>query len=237
MFLESWVNLDKMSVTLGLEPGTITTVTISSLASFFIILFQLVISSVTAGFRPLNSIMSGIFILAIGLGMMFANLNPWFIVLGVLIFGIGEMASSPKIQEYLGGIAPPDRKALYMGTAFLPIALGHVGAGWVSGKPYEQVADKLLLLRRAVEERGFDIPDVSATFTQTDYFTRAQELFGMDAQQLTRYLWDTYNPSRVWIMFAAIAVAASVMLYLYDRLILRGREVSGNGNKQTIVRN
>lgn len=231
VFLESWVNLDKMSVTLGLDPGTITTVTISSLASFFIILFQLVISSVTAGFRPLNSIMSGIFILAIGLGMMFANLNPWFIVLGVLIFGIGEMASSPKIQEYLGGIAPPDRKALYMGTAFLPIALGHLGAGWVSGKPYEQAADKLLLLRRAVEEKGFDIPDISATFTQTDYYTRAQELFDMDAQQLTRYLWDTYNPSRVWILFAAIAVAASLLLFLYDRLILRGREVNGNGRQ------
>ncbi|MCK7541794.1 MAG: hypothetical protein MZV63_68390 [Marinilabiliales bacterium] len=63
VFLETWVNLDKMSVTLGLDPGTITTVTISSLTSFFIILFQLVVSSVTARVRPLNSIMSGIFIL------------------------------------------------------------------------------------------------------------------------------------------------------------------------------
>ena len=135
VFLDSWVNLDKMSVSLGLKPGTITTVTISSLASFFIILFQLIISSVTAKVRPLNSIMTGIFILAFGLGMMFANLNPWIIVLGVLIFSIGEMASSPKIQEYLGGVAPPDRKALYMGTSFLPIALGHMGAGWLSGKP------------------------------------------------------------------------------------------------------
>jgi len=227
VFLETWVNLDKMSVALGLDPGTITTVTISSLASFFIILFQLVVSSVTARVRPLNSIMSGIFILAFGLGMMFANLNPWIIVLGVLIFGIGEMASSPKVQEYLGGIAPPDRKALYMGTAFLPIALGHIGAGWISGKPYEIMADKIFLLKKAVAAKGFDIPDISATFTQTDYVNRAQELFGMDAAQLTRFLWDTYNPSKVWMLFAAIAISASVMLFLYDRLILRGREVNG----------
>lgn len=231
VFLETWVNLDKMSVSLGLDPGTITTVTISSLASFFIILFQLVVSSVTARVRPLNSIMTGIFILAFGLGMMFANLNPWIIVLGVLIFGIGEMASSPKVQEYLGGIAPPDRKALYMGTAFLPIALGHLGAGWISGKPFEMMADKVFLLKKAVAERGFDIPDISEKFTQTEYVSRAQELFGMDAQQLTRYLWDTYNPSKVWILFASIAVAASIMLFLYDRLILRGREVNGNGGQ------
>jgi dipeptide/tripeptide permease len=228
VFLESWVNLDGMSVSLGLEPGTITTVTISSLASFFIILFQLIISSITARVRPLNSIMTGIFILAFGLGMMFANLNPWIIVLGVLIFGIGEMASSPKVQEYLGGIAPPDRKALYMGTAFLPIALGHLGAGLISGRPFEVRADKLYLLKQAVAEKGFDIPDITDKFTQTDYFNRAQELFGMDSHQLTRYLWDTYHPSRVWVLFTAIAVAASLLLYIYDRLILKGRDVNGN---------
>jgi hypothetical protein len=221
-----------MSASLGLDPGTITTVTISSLASFFIILFQLVISSVTARVKPLNSIMTGIFILAFGLGMMFANLNPWIIVLGVLIFGIGEMASSPKVQEYLGGIAPADRKALYMGTAFLPIALGHIGAGWISGRPYEKMADKLYLLKKAVAEKGFDIPEISDSFTQTDYFNRAQELFGMDAQQLTGYLWNTYNPSRVWVLFTAIAIAASVLLYLYDRLILRGKDAAGNNNRQ-----
>jgi dipeptide/tripeptide permease len=228
VFVESWVNLDSMSASLGLDPGRVTPVAISSLASFYIILFQLIISSVTAKFRPLNSIMTGIFILAFGLGMMFANMNPWLIVLGVLIFAIGEMASSPKVQEYLGGIAPPDRKALYMGTVFLPIALGHLGAGWISGKPYQQMADKLTLLKRAVAEKGFDIPEVSDSFTQSDYFARAQELFGMDNLQLTQYLWDTYNPSKVWILFAATAIAASILLFMYDRFILRGREVNGN---------
>ncbi|MCI0522628.1 MAG: MFS transporter [Bacteroidales bacterium] len=232
VFMEAWVNLDKMAVTLGLEPGSITTVTISSLASFYIILFQLIVSSVTARVRPLNSIMTGIFILAFGLAMMFTNLNPWLIALGVLIFGIGEMASSPKTQEYIGRIAPSDRKALYMGTAFLPIAFGHIAAGWVSGKPYEVMADKLFLLKKAVAERGFDIPEISASFTQTDYYARAQELFGMDSQQLTAYLWSTYNPSKVWIIFSGIAVAASILLFLYDRLILRGREVDGNSRHQ-----
>ena len=67
-----------------------------------------------------------------------------------------------------------------MGTAFLPIALGHIGAGWISGRPYEKMADKLYLLKKAVAEKGFDIPDISDSFTQTDYFNRAQELFGMD---------------------------------------------------------
>jgi hypothetical protein len=94
------------------------------------------------------------------------------------------------------------------------------------------MADKLVLLKRAVAEKGFEIPEISESFTQTDYFNRAQELFGVDAQQLTQYLWDTYNPSRVWVLFTAIAIAASVMLYLYDRLILKGKDAAGNGSRQ-----
>ncbi|MCK7541793.1 MAG: hypothetical protein MZV63_68385 [Marinilabiliales bacterium] len=43
------------------------------------------------------------------------------------------------------------------------------------------MADKIFLLKKAVAAKGFDIPDISATFTQTDYINRAQELFGMDA--------------------------------------------------------
>jgi len=228
VFVEAWVDLEKLSSSLGLSPDTLTPVTLSSLASFFIILFQLIVSYITSKARPLNSIMTGIFVVAFGLALMFSNLNPWIIILGVLIFSLGEMASSPKVQEYVGRIAPSDRKALYMGTAFLPVAIGHLGAGWLSGRPFDAIAGKLTLLQRAVAEKGFNIPDISATFTQSDYFARARELFGMDARQLNMYLWDTYNPSRVWILFSAIGVAASLLLFLYDRLILKGREVNSN---------
>ena len=227
VFVEAWVDLGKMSSSLGLSPDTITPVTLSSLASFFIILFQLIISYITSKVRPLNSIMTGIFVVAFGLALMFTNLNPWIIIFGVLIFSLGEMASSPKVQEYVGRIAPSDRKALYMGTAFLPVAVGHLGAGWMSGKPFDAMAGKLTLLQKAVAERGYEIPDISATFTQTDYYSRARELFGMDAHQLNSYLWDTYHPSRVWVIFSATAAAASLLLFLYDRLLLRGREVNG----------
>jgi hypothetical protein len=94
------------------------------------------------------------------------------------------------------------------------------------------MADKLYLLQKAVEEKGFDIPEISDSFTRTDYFNTAQELFGMNGQELTSYLWTTYNPSRVWVLFTAIAIAASVLLYLYDRLILKGKDAAGNGKRQ-----
>ncbi|HUW93495.1 MAG TPA: MFS transporter [Bacteroidales bacterium] len=228
VFLEAWVDLDRIGNIFGLAPGTITAVTVSSLDAFFIIILQMYISSVSMRFKPLNSIMTGIFILAFGLCLMFVTLNPWIIIFGVLVFGIGEMASSPKYTEYVGRIAPADKKALYMGTSFLPIAIGHFTAGWISGKPYEIVADKFFLLKKAVAVKGFSIPDVSDTFTQTDYFNKAQQLFGMDGHQLTTYLWNTYHPSKIWIIYSGMALAASLLLFMYDRFILRGREMDGN---------
>jgi POT family proton-dependent oligopeptide transporter len=226
VFIDAWVNLDRIGNVFGLAPGTITAVTVSSMDAFFIIILQMYISSVSMRFKPLNSIMTGIFILAFGLCLMFVTLNPWIIIFGVLVFGIGEMASSPKYTEYIGLIAPSDKKALYMGTSFIPIAIGHFAAGWISGKPYEIMADKLYLLKKAVALRGFNIPEISDTFTQTDYFNRAQEMFGMNSRQLTDYLWNTYHPSKVWIIYSGMAVAASILLFLYDRFILKGREAS-----------
>jgi len=225
VFIEQWVNLERLSQTLGLAPDKITTVTITSLASFYIILFQLMVSSVTAKVRPLNSIMTGISILAVGLAFMFTSVNPWIVILGILVFALGEMASSPKTQEYIGRIAPPDRKALYMGTSFLPIAFGHFVAGIVSGKPYEIMADKQFLLEKAVAEKGFNIKPVTDTFTQSEYYNQAQHLFGMDSEQLTSYLWQTYHPSKVWLLFSGMALGAAVLLFIYDRYILNGKEM------------
>ena len=220
VFIDHWVDLDRLSVAFGLKPGTITAVTVISMDAFFIIFLQMYISSVSMKFKPLNSIMTGTLILAGGLLLIFITRNPWIVLIGVMIFAVGEMASSPKYTEYIGRIAPPDKKALYMGTSFLPVALSHFAAGWISGKPYENLADKVTLLQKEVAEKGFDIPQISDSFTQNQYFEKAQQLFNMNSSQITQHLWNTYHPEKVCIMFASIGLMASIMLYLYDKFIL-----------------
>ena len=224
VFLEHWVDMDKISAFLGMAPGTITAPTITSMDAFFIIVLQMWVSSISMRYRPLHSMITGIAILGGGLLLMFLTQNPWIMLVGLLVFGIGEMASSPKFNEYVGRIAPPDKKALYMGTVFLAIAIGHFLAGWVSGKPFEVIADKYHLLGRAIEQKGYAIQPISDHFSQTQYFEKAQELFGMDGHQLTQYLWDTYHPSNVWFLFTGIALSASLLLILYDKFILKGKE-------------
>lgn len=219
VFLEQWVDMDKISTFLRLAPGTITAPTVTSLDAFFIIVLQIYISSQSMRLKPLHSMITGITVLGGGLLLMFITQNPWLMIIGVLIFAIGEMASSPKYTEYVGRIAPPDKTALYMGTSFLPIALGHFAAGWISGRPFEIIADKYYLLTRALADKGLEL---SATgLTQNEFFEKAQGLLHMDSAKLSQYLWDTYHPSHIWFLFTGIAVLGSFLLFLYDRFILQ----------------
>jgi dipeptide/tripeptide permease len=230
-FVDDWVNTATIyrgihSVFPGLAAlvdtghGTISAVTLSSMDSFFIIAFQIAVSAFVMRFRPLNAMMGGIFVLAAGLFLMFAFQSGWIVLLGILVFGLGEMGSSPKFTEYVGSIAPEDKKALYMGSSFLAIALGHRIAGFLSGAPYEKVADKLFLLKTEVAKRGLSVPEIGDSFTKTDYFNEAARQMNMNQQQLTDFLWNNYNPQSIWIIFSSLALSAVVLLFLYDRFIL-----------------
>lgn len=188
--------------------------------SFFIIAFQIVVSAFVMRFKPLNAMMGGIFVLSIGLSLMFGVQSGWIVLFGLLIFGLGEMSSSPKFTEYVGSIAPADKKALYMGSSFLPYALGHQIAGYLSGAPYEKVADKLFLLKAEVLKRGLSVTEIGDNFTKTDYFNEAARQMNFTQQQLTDFLWNGYHPQSIWIIFSSVAIGAVVLLFLYDRFIL-----------------
>lgn len=231
IFVDDWVNtatiyrgiysvLPSFANLIGTPSGTISAVTLSSMDSFFIIAFQIVVSAFVMRFKPLNAMMGGIFVLAFGLFLMFGVQSGWIVLFGLLIFGLGEMSSSPKFTEYVGSIAPSDKKALYMGSSFLAIALGHQIAGFLSGAPYEKVADKLFLLKAEVMKRGLSVPEIGDSFTKTDYLNEAARQMNFSQQQLTDFLWTNYHPNSIWIIYSSVALSAVVLLFLYDKFIL-----------------
>jgi len=103
VFVDQWVDTSPLyngihavwpwlAEAIGTPQGTITAVTLGSMDAFFIIVFQLMVSSFVMRFRPLAAMMGGILVLAGGLGLMYSNQNSWLILLGILIFALGEMA-------------------------------------------------------------------------------------------------------------------------------------------------
>jgi hypothetical protein len=205
---------------IGTEEGTISAVTLSSMDAFFIIMFQLAVSAFVMRFRPLYAITGGIMVLAGGLFLMFSSQGGWFILLGILIFGLGELASSPKFTEYIGRIAPEDQKALYMGTSFLPYAAGHQLAGWLSGGIFERISDKFYLLGKEMSARGIRIPEVSASFTKNDYWQEALRQTGLSSSDLNNLLWNSHHPDHIWFLYSGIALLAALCLWLYHRYII-----------------
>ena len=165
----------------------------------------------------------GILIASIGLGLSLATQNGLFVVVALLIFSVGEMSSSPKITEYIGRIAPADKTALYMGCSFIPVALGSLMAGIVSGNVYQTISDKIMLTQKEVSLRGIDLPSIEGHFTKNDYFISAASKMNMNPDQLTQFLWDKYHPSSFWFVVLGIGVTASALLFLYDQFIIKKR--------------
>ena len=234
VFIDQWVNTSIvfdallrfwpwLAHQLGTTQGTIPAEYLMNVDAGAIILFQILISYVAMRYKPLSAMVVGILIASIGLGLSLATQNGLFVVVALLIFSVGEMSSSPKITEYIGRIAPPDKTALYMGCSFIPVAVGSLLAGIVSGNVYQNISDKILLTQKEIALRGIDLPAIEGHFTKNDYFSSAATKMNMNADQLTQFLWDKYHPSSFWLVVVGIGATASALLFLYDQFIIRKR--------------
>ncbi|NOX85262.1 MAG: MFS transporter [Chlorobi bacterium] len=230
-FIDQWVNTEMIynwihgfspaiASAVGTKEGTIAPEMMVNLDAGSIILFQIIVSSIVMRLKPINAIITGIMIVSVGIGLAFATNNGFYVIAGIVIFAFGEMASSPKFTEYIGRIAPKKKEALYMGTSFLPVAVGNYLAGVFSGPVYQSMSDKVSLLKLEVAKRGLEIPAISENFTQNDYFKRAAELLHTDQHGLTLMLWDAYKPYNIWYLFSAIGVITIIALYFYNHFVL-----------------
>lgn len=97
-----------------------------------IILLQLIISMLVKNTKALPTMIIGIAMGTLGMGILAISTHAWVFMAGIIIFSVGEMTAHPKFISYVGLIAPPDKKALYLGYSFLYGVIGS-GIGGVLG--------------------------------------------------------------------------------------------------------
>ncbi|MDR1624715.1 MAG: MFS transporter [Tannerellaceae bacterium] len=199
-------------------PGVMDAEFVTNMDSFYIILFQVLISGLVMRLKPLHSMMAGFLVCSIGMALTFVSQNVLFTMAAILIFGLGEMAGSPKISEYIGRLAPDGKKALYMGYSFIPVFIGNVLAGIVSGVVYQRMSDKVDIAYRFATANGLQIPPNLST---NACFEEVARQVNLTPQGLTNLLWDTYNPSGIWVVLLGIGLFAVVSLFIYDKIISR----------------
>jgi len=108
-----------------------------------IILLQIVVSSIVKNTKALPTMITGISMGTIGMAILAISTDIWVFMIGIIIFSIGEMTAHPKFISYVGLIAPPDKKALYLGYSFLYGVIGSGVGGILGASLYVHFVDKL----------------------------------------------------------------------------------------------
>jgi dipeptide/tripeptide permease len=138
-FLRDFVNpepVNRLFASLGLplrfDPEMVTVTNAGT-----IILLQVAVSKIVKNIRPITTMVLGTAIGVAGFVCLAFSTNIWLFILGIVVFSIGEMTAHPKYYSYIGLVAPADKKAIYMGYAFLYGVIGSLIGSNLGGAMYE----------------------------------------------------------------------------------------------------
>ncbi len=181
-----------------------------------IVLAVIFVSFLVSRMRRVMSICLGIVVSSVGLIAAGFTTSGYFCLIGILVFSVGEMLASPKMNEYLGVIAPEGKKGLYMGYANIPQGIGWAVGSVYAGDVYERLGEKANL---AIDylSTNYSITGVE----RSEAMNRLMEASGLSAQEATNLLWDAYDPFSLWYRFAWIGIASAVGMLVYARWVKR----------------
>jgi dipeptide/tripeptide permease len=104
-----------------------------------IILLQVFVSRIVKNAKPLPTMIAGMFLGCLGFILLAFSSTVWIFIAGIVVFSIGEMTAHPKYYSYVGLVAPADKKAVYMGYAFLYGVIGSLVGSSLGGALYESI--------------------------------------------------------------------------------------------------
>jgi len=145
-FLRDFVNtapIDSFFASLGI-PIKFDAEHVTVINAGTIILLQVFISRIVKNTKPLLTMVSGIGFGVLGFICLAFASNIWIFILGIAVFSIGEMTAHPKYYSYVGLVAPSDKKAVYMGYAFLYGVVGSLVGSNLGGAMYENLLKPLV---------------------------------------------------------------------------------------------
>ncbi len=181
--------------------------------AFTIILLQLLISKIVQKTKPIPTIITGFIFATIGMAILAISSNIWFFVAGLFIFATGEMTAHPKYISYLGLIAPEDKKATYLGFGFLYGVFGSAIGSILGANLYEKLVNAPIMMHLKLKLSEADI--AVAEKTSLSEVLKLAETIGINKYDAIVY----GDPTKLWLIFCLIGVAAIAGLLLYNRFV------------------
>jgi dipeptide/tripeptide permease len=210
-----------------------------NLNAALIVLFIVPLSVMVRKMRTLRAMLIGM-IIATGGILVSATSSGWILALAILLFSTGEMLTGPKKLELFGLIAPPGKKALYLGYVNIPVGIGQAVGGLLMGWVYGSYGEKATLAYRYLAEKtdylaqngrpAWDgniasLDDTVGVPRKVAYETM-KSYTGLDGPAATDLLWQTYEPYRVWYVLAAVGVVCAIALVIFIRMTAKDERMN-----------
>lgn len=145
--------------------------------------------------------------------------------LAIVLFSTGEMLSSPKFGEFVGNIAPSDKKAMYLGFSQISVAFGMSLESKVGPALYEAFASKERFAREMLAQKGLT-PEDLARLPKGEAFKKLVELTHDTPEHLTQLLYSTHNVGMVWLIMGGIGLLTAAAIFGYGQWV-RSRTAKG----------
>jgi MFS family permease len=174
------------------------------------------VAGFSARMRATNSMLFGTLLIALGLCFLGLTNLVWYTFLAIVIFSFGEMLASPKFSEFLGNIAPMDKKAMYAGFSQAPIMVGFTIEGKLGPQLYHIFSTKDEFAREMLLKNGFTPSQVTEhALPVGEAFNKLVQVTGQTSDHLTQLLYLQHHVGTTWLIFAGIGLVSAVMIYFY----------------------
>ncbi len=148
-----------------------------------IILLMVPLSWVSGKMRTLSAMLVGMTVATVGVLVAGWTMSGWIFLAGVVFFSLGEMWTGPKKNEYLGLIAPPGKKGLYLGYVNIPVGIG-VGIGsYFGGWLYDNYGEKATLALKELATRPALVARAAQSADWSDALDKLPKLLGIEREQ------------------------------------------------------
>ena len=145
-----------------------------------IILLMVPLSWLSGKMRTLSAMLVGMGVATLGVLVAGWTMSGWVFLAGVVFFSLGEMWTGPKKNEYLGLIAPPGKKGLYLGYVNIPVGIG-VGIGsYFGGWLYDNYGEKATLALKELASQPALIARAAQSADWSDALDKLPKLLAVD---------------------------------------------------------
>jgi proton-dependent oligopeptide transporter, POT family len=104
-----------------------------SIDALAVISLQIAISYLTRRIAPIPALAVGILVSSLAWIPLALHPSISTTVVAIFVVALGEIIQSPRYYEYISRLAPANQQGLYMGYAFVPLAIGNLIAGALGG--------------------------------------------------------------------------------------------------------